>query len=384
MIKLLIVVETDVLPMHIVLNAHLLSNRAGYRTAGIYGYIYHTLANLPAFAPDHWRFTAFVGAENTHTFDGMTMQHAPVDTEAPTRRILWEQMMQPFAIRDADLYHALAFVGPVWPAGPPTVVTVYDLSFVHFPGVLSTARRAYLRTFTAHTCRAAKRIIAISESTARDVTDTFGIDPACIDVAPPGTNFDVYKPLPEDEIAAFKARLNLPETFWLFIGTLEPRKNLPRLLKAYAALKDRPPLVLGGGKGWDYAEIFETIDRYKLDVRTPGFIPSEDLPLWYNSAALFVYPSIYEGFGIPVLEAMACGTPVIVSNASSLPEVVGDAGLTVPPDDLGAWTDALRTARDDSMWRARARQAGVWAAKRYTWERTALQTVESYRLALTE
>jgi glycosyltransferase involved in cell wall biosynthesis len=371
---------------HIGMNAHLLSGRKGYRTAGIHGYITNTLAHLPAAAPG-WQFTAMVGGANPATFDGVHMRRAPFDTESPPRRILWEQGVQPFTLADFDLYHAMAFVAPALPVGRPFVVTVYDLSFVHYPQVLSTARRLYLQTLTANTVRRAARVIAISHSTARDVSDVFGIDPACIDVAPPGTDFERFRPLPPDARAAFKREQGLPDDFWLFVGTLEPRKNLPLLLQAYAQLpaQSRPALVLGGGKGWDYAAIFEAIAALKLEqhVFTPGFIPMEALPLWYNSAAVFVYPSLYEGFGIPPLEAMACGTPVIVSDVSSLPEVVaGSDGLRVPPHDVEAWVAALTSALDDSAWRERASASGLTAAQHYTWQRTANQTIHSYQTAL--
>jgi glycosyltransferase involved in cell wall biosynthesis len=172
----------------------------------------------------------------------------------------------------------------------------------------------------------------------------------------------------------------------LFLGTLEPRKNLPMLLEAYAALRpsERLPLVLAGGKGWDYEPIFSAIQRYKMmsEVRLPGYIPVEELPLWYNSAELFVYPSVYEGFGLPVLEAMACGTPVIVSDASSLPEVAGSAGLCLPPQDVPAWTNALRMAGSDAGWRQQASARGLEQAARFSWIETARQTVASYGKAL--
>ena len=188
------------------------------------------------------------------------------------------------------------------------------------------------------------------------------------------------------EIAAFKRTKNLPERFWLFIGTLEPRKNLTVLLEAYAALpvSQRLPLILGGGKGWDYDPIFAAVERQNLSawVQFPGFIPAEELRFWYNSAETFIFPSVFEGFGLPVLEAMACGTPVIVSDASSLPEVVGDAGLTLPPQAVGAWTEALRRAGDDSQWRNTARERGWQQAARFQWQMTADKTTESYRKAL--
>jgi glycosyltransferase involved in cell wall biosynthesis len=369
------------------LNVHLLAAHAGYRSAGIHGYIANTLAYLPRAAGDGWQFTALVGAGNPAAFDGVTVRRARMDTQSPARRILWEQVIQPFQLGGYDLYHALAFVAPALPVRVPFVVTIYDLSFIHYPQVLSTARRAYLRAFTAHTVRRAARVIAISESTARDVVAQFGIDPARVDVAPPGTDFDQFKPLPPEQVAAFRREKRLPDDFWLFVGTLEPRKNLPTLLAAYAQLPpdSRPALVLAGGKGWDYDAIFAAIAAHGLerDVLTPGFVPAAELPLWYNSASLFVYPSLFEGFGIPPLEAMACGVPVIVSDVSSLPEVVaGSDGLRVPPGDMDAWVSALTTALDDGAWRERARRSGMQAARRYTWVNTAHQTVTSYRRAI--
>lgn len=370
---------------HIGLNAHLLSSKAGYRSAGIHGYIYHTLANLAAVAPSDWRFTAMVGAANTAQFDGLTMRRSRLDTESPLRRIVWEQALQPFQLGEFDLYHGLAFVAPLL-LTKPSLVTVYDLSFLHYPQVLSTSRRLYLRLLTALSCRRAKRVIAISQSTASDLTTSLGIPASKVDVAAPGYDAAIYKPLPAEDVRAFRQRRNLPDRFWLFLGTLEPRKNLPMLLQAYAGLNptDRLPLVLAGGKGWDYDEIFQTIERHNLtnDIHLPGYVPIEELPLWYNSAEVFVYPSVFEGFGIPVLEAMACGTPVIVSNASSLPEVVGASGVMLPPQAVDQWTQALYRANHDAGWRKHESERGQIAAKRYNWQDTALQTVNSYRRAM--
>ncbi len=371
--------------VHVGLNAHLLSRRAGYRTAGIHGYIWHTLTHLAAAAPPGWRLTALVGRDNPAAFPGLELRRARLDTEAPLRRILWEQAFQPWGLADFDLYHALAFVSPLW-LRAPSVVTIYDLSFIHYPQVLPAARRWYLRLFTALSCRRARRVIAISHSTARDVAATFGIPPARIDVAAPGYDTAAYRPLPAEAAAAFRARRGLPDRFWLFVGTLEPRKNLPALLEAYAALPpaERLPLVLAGGRGWDYQAIFAAVERLQLAdwVQFPGFLPADELPFWYNSAEVFVYPSVYEGFGLPALEAMACGTPVIVSDRASLPEVVGQAGVRVPPQDTAAWTAALRRAGADAEWRAAAREEGLRQAARYDWAETARQTVASYQRAL--
>lgn len=371
--------------MKIFLNAHLLSTQQGYRSAGIHGYIYNTLAHLAQAAPDDWSFTAFVSAQNPHRFNRIKLSPAGWDTTSPIKRIIWEQLVQPFRARDGDLLHSMGFVSPLIQT-IPTVVTIYDLSFVHYPQVLSASRRLYLRMFTALSCQRAERIIAISESTARDVATTFGISPEKIDVAPCGYDPERFHPMDTQTIADFKAKNGLPERFWLFIGTLEPRKNLTTLLDAYALLPKtkRLPLLLGGGKGWLYDDIFERIAHHRLeeDVRWLGFLPADELPLWYNSAEAFLYPSIFEGFGLPVLEAMACGTPVVISDASSLPEVGAKAGLCLPPHHVMAWRDALMRIVDDADWRAEASAKGVIEAQRYSWQKTAFATIQSYQKAL--
>ncbi|NWG17328.1 MAG: glycosyltransferase family 4 protein [Chloroflexi bacterium] len=371
--------------VHIGLNAHLLAGGAGYRSAGIHGYIWHTLAHLRAAAPDGWRFTVLVGADSTASFDGLEIRRARWNTASPLRRIAWEQMAQPWSLGEFDLYHALAFVSPL-ALSVASVVTVYDLSFMHYPQVLPASRRLYLRLFTALSCRRARQVIAISHSTARDVAASLGIPPEKITVAAPGYDAARHRPLPPEQVAAFRRDKGLPERFWLFVGTLEPRKNLPLLLEAYAALprNERLPLVLAGGKGWGYQAVFEAIERFHLEnaVSLPGFLPVEDLPLWYNSAEAFVYPSLFEGFGLPVLEAMACGTPVLTSNVSSLPEVAGQAGMCLPPHAAPAWTEGLRRVYADATWRAAAREQGFREAARYSWTETARQTILSYQKAL--
>lgn len=368
--------------MQIGLNAHLLSSAQGYRSAGIHGFIYNTLHHLAEYIPPDWQITALVNKDSPHHFPNITTQPAPFNTESAIKRIIWEQTIQPFALRKFDLYHAMAFVSPfIQPR--PAVVTVYDLSFIRYPEVLSSARRRYLETFTALSCRRAERVIAISHSTAKDVHELLNIPYAKIDTIHGGYDVRNLYPVAGEQIATFRRTKNLPDRFWLFIGTLEPRKNLVTLLDAYAQLKpdERLPLYLGGGKGWDYEPIFERVERYQLqqDVHFLGFIPADELVLWYNSAEAFIYPSVYEGFGLPVLEAMACGTPVLIADASSLPEVGGDCGLLVPPLDVDAWTEALRRVFHDEAWRKSARESGLAHAKTFTWRRTAQQTIQTYQ-----
>lgn len=372
-------------PMKIALNAHLLSARAGYRSAGIHSAIHHLLLHLPAALPPDWDLNVLVGGANRAQYPGLNMRRARFDTEAPLRRILWEQVAQPAALCGHDLYHAMAFVGPLLPT-PPMVVTVYDLSFLHYPERLPPARRLYLRLLTGLSCRRARRVLVISHSTGQDVARLLGVPPERIDVTPLAHDAARCRPLPADEVQAFRRDRGLPPRFWLFVGTLEPRKNLVTLLEAYAALprSERAPLVLAGGKGWLYNDIFAAIERHALqdEVHLPGFLPTDEMPLWYNSAEIFVYPSVYEGFGLPVLEAMACGTPVLTSDLSSLPEVAGQAAICVPPHDVQAWTQALRRAGGDPQWRAAAREQGLQQAARFSWDRTAALTAASYRRAL--
>lgn len=372
-------------PLHIGINAHLLSGQAGYRSAGIHGYIYNLLRHLPAAGLDA-HYTVFVGEGRPVPDPQITTRASRLGTGKPAMRIYWEQFVQPWRVWRAgiDLLHAMAFVSPlVLPC--PSVVTVYDLSFLLYPEVFRAARRLYLRFFTGISCRRARRVIAISQSTARDIRRLLGVPAARIDVAVPGVGERFFSTVSREVCAAFRADKNLPDRFILFLGTLEPRKNLLTLLHAYAKLPTRAvKLVLAGGKGWLYEDIFRAIEMLDLkeDVILPGYVPGVELPRWYASAETFVYPSIYEGFGLPLLEAMAVGTPVIASDTSSLPEAVGDAGVLVPPEDIAAWTAALAEAIDSPGWREEMGARGRMHARGFTWARTAAQTVESYRRAL--
>lgn len=371
--------------VHIGLNAHLLSSQAGYRSAGIHNVIHQLLTHLPQFAPDDWHFTAMIGAENSADYSHISMKRTALNTESPSKRIVWEQAIQPFQLGDYDLYHAMAFVAPLFLL-KPMVVTVYDLTFMRYPQRLTTARRLYLRMFTEITCKRAKRITVISHSTKQDLVDLLDIPAEKIDVTHLGYDRENIHPLSAETVAAFKQQKGLPDRFWFFLGTLEPRKNLVTLIEAYAQLPEteRLPLVLAGGKGWMTDSIFEAVERHGLGdvVSFVGFIPTEDMALWYNSAEVFVYPSVFEGFGLPVLEAMACGTPVITSNVSSLPEVAEGVGLCLSPHDINLWTEALQRVYHDATWRAEASEKGLHKAQQFDWANTAQATINSYRHAL--
>lgn len=366
------------------LNAHLLSLAESYRSAGINWYIYNLLHHLPEVASDI-QYTVFTSERRYTAASGIHLQVSRLPTGRPPVRILWEQALQPWAVHRAklDLLHGPAFVGPLVSACP-LVVTVHDLSFLFFPQSFRTLNRSYLRLFTRLSVRRAQRVLAVSESTKRDLVQYYGLSPAKVDVVYNGVN-SAFRPLPADQVAAFRHQTGLPDRFMLFVGTLEPRKNVVRLIEAYARLpRERPPLVLIGGKGWLYEQIFARVEALNLSdqVHFAGYVLAEDLPLWYNAADLFVYPSLYEGFGLPPLEAMACGTAVITSTASSLPEVVGKAGQTVDPTDIQALATAMEQVLAARDLREQMQAEGLARAREFSWEKTAQRTVGSYRRAL--
>lgn len=376
-------------PIRIGLNAHLLSRSQSYRGAGISWYIYNLLTYLAQVSPDFFHYYAFLGDRVFQT-SKMTLQFSRLPTQYPVARILWEQFIQPVALRRAgvDLLHALAFVAPIM-AAPPFVVTLYDLSFLRYPEAFRPFNRWYLTHFTTHSVKHARAVIAISESTRQDVINFLGVSPERVHTIYCGVDQN-FRPLPAADIEAFKTKHHLPNQFILFLGTLEPRKNVDGLIRAYAQWRTcdpkAPPLVIAGGKGWYYQTIFEGVERLNLTdaIRFPGYIPPNELPLWYNAATLFVYPSHFEGFGLPVLEAMACGTPVITSTVSSLPEVAGRDGTAclVDPTDSEALAETMAGLMGDPAWQALLSERGRLRAARFRWDKTAEETVAVYKKVL--
>jgi glycosyltransferase involved in cell wall biosynthesis len=329
---------------HIALNAHLLSGEASYRSAGIHRYLYHSLAHLPDVAPE-FAYTVFVGAGSLPDHLDLAIRRTRLPTVHPFSRIVWEQVVAPFVLARArpDLLHGMAFSLPLaWPG--PSVVTIFDLSFLRYPGRLPAARRLYLSWMTRVSARRARRVIAISESARFEIGALLGVPLANIDVAYPGVDAG-YHPLPPDEVAAFRAGQGLPDRFILYLGTLEPRKNLETLVRAFARLPQRGEvkLVLAGGRGWQTGSLFELVEELALsdDLLLPGYVPGNSLPMWYNAAEIFAFPSVYEGFGMPLAEAMTCGVPVVASNTTSLPEAIGPGGIMCPPTDVDAWVASL-------------------------------------------
>ena len=370
--------------MRVGLLASLLSHRPGYRRAGVSRYIEALLTYVPCAAPDV-QLCAYVprsvGQTVSRTLPGIDWRETRWPTERPVVRIAWEQTVAPWATLDCDIAHGPVNVLPLALARPG-VVTIHDLAFLHFPEHYPAAKRWYLRLMTGLSVRRAQRVITVSEHTRRDVVLAYGVAPDKVIAIANGIDPD-WTRVPDAALFRWRAERGLPERFLLFVGTIQPRKNLLTLLRAIRQLPDSVdwPLYVVGARGWKESPIFQAVQELGIGQRVVfvGYVPPEELRYWYSAATLFVYPSLYEGFGLPVLEAMACGTPVVTSDRSSLPEVAGEAAMLVDPTDAGALAAAIAELAADEHRRAMLAQAGQVRARTFTWERTARDTVEVYR-----
>jgi glycosyltransferase involved in cell wall biosynthesis len=368
------------------LNAQLYSSRLSYRSAGVSHYILALLTSLPQVDPNI-DYVAFLN-DPAASFAGWQTVRTHLPESQPWRRILWEQTSQPRLARQErlDLLHEPVYVGP-WQAPCPIVVTIHDMSYFIYPELFQPAKRKYLQTMTRYTAQHAAAIICDSESTRRDVLRILAVSADRVHTVHLGVDPEM-QPLPRQLVAEFKREHQLPEHFILFVGTLEPRKNLPVLVQAFAWLRQHSRLnhhlVIGGGKGWYYQTLEQQVEKLGLrdQIHFPGFIPQAELPLWYNSADLFVYPSLYEGFGLPPLEAMACGVPVITTNVSSLPEAVGAGAILVSPDEPVSLGQEMQRLLSDPSASTELCDRGIAQAKLFSWSNTARQTVNVYHAIL--
>jgi glycosyltransferase involved in cell wall biosynthesis len=281
-----------------------------------------------------------------------------------------------------DLFHAADFVLPPVKPGTRTIVTIHDLSFVRYPDLVMPGMETHLNKWVPHSVRQADHVIAVSKATSQDLIELYQTPPEKITTlyhgATPG-----FKPVVDpNALAIVRQKYGLEDKpFVLSISTIQPRKNYRRLIQAFAQIDSPVMLVIGGSKGWHYQDIFAEVDKLGLEKRIlfPGFVADTDLPALYSAASLFVYPSLYEGFGLPLLEAMACGTPVVTSNQSSLPEVVGEAGLLIDPYDVDALAAAMRQVLADTSLQQKLSQAGQIQAKKFTWEGMAAKLLKLYQ-----
>ncbi len=331
----------------------------------------YTAEILPALAAEAAgsRFTVYAPA-------GAGPRHPAIALRRPPAlRLVGRHLLWPAALRRLrpDLYFGPAGQLPLAGAGVPAVLTAHDMAIYRHPEWFPGGQVLSVRVVVPLSMRRAHAIVAVSQSTARDVAELFGVEAARLSVVPEGVS-ERYRPLDVAERDAARRRLGLPERFVLFVGTIEPRKNLVTLLEAWSRMRERPPLVLGGGWGWSCGGIRARVEMLGADVRLLGPVPAGDLPALYGLATCLAHPAWFEGFGLTPLEAMASGTPVVASSASSLPDVVGDAGVLVDPADVEGWTEALERVCGDAGLRAALRRRGLARAAEFTWARAARET----------
>ena len=375
--------------MNVCVNAQLISDQAGYRGAGVNNYgrqLLRALGQAVLAGQTEHRVTAFVHAAEFQA-PGVQLVRSRLPLERPQARIAWEQAVLPLELlrHKAQLVHGLVNVLPL-ASRVPGVVTVHDLSFVRTPQTLPPLKRAYLAQLCAASVRRARTVIAVSRQTAEDVAHYFGVPPGKIRVIHNGVAPE-FAPGARGAQDQFRTAKGLPARYLLYLGTLEPRKNLELLVRAFGRWRACAPeaaagvkLVLAGGKGWYYDTIFNEVSSLGLTgtVIFPGFVPPAELPDWYRGAEAFVYPSMFEGFGLPVLEAMACGTPVICSQAPGLQEVAGTAALTLPTADEEAWANAMHLLCDQPALAAGLRARGLRQAANFSWQQSAQETIQVY------
>jgi glycosyltransferase involved in cell wall biosynthesis len=307
------------------------------------------------------------------------------------QRWWWNQVGFPARIpTGVDLIHQPSFSVPVIARSlkrVPVVVTIHDIIPYLFPENLAWPSRWFFNRWMPFSYRFADAYIVISEHTKRDLLEHYRLPPEKIRVIPLAAA-PHFRVLQSEEakrrIREVREKYRLPTPYFLHVATLEPRKNLPFLVRSFAELLKSSPsecaLVITGKKGWMYDTLYREIRNHGLEERVilTGYVPDEEIPYLYNGAIAFLFPSLYEGFGLPPLEALSCGLPVISSNTSSLPEVIGEAGILVSPTDTAGWVSAMRHILEDAELRRHYRKRGLEQAARFQWSHTAAATLTVY------
>ncbi|HJX37558.1 MAG TPA: glycosyltransferase family 1 protein [Anaerolineae bacterium] len=355
---------------------------------GIGRYTYNLAAKLPELAPD----TDFVLFHNPRLLNtrydlermalNPNLRLLPVDV--PTRSLKEQYQLRSLARAfSLDLLHSPYYIMPYW-QHCPSVVTMYDLIPMIYPQDLPHRWTAWVfRAAASLAIRRANHTIAISECTKRDLIRLFGASEDKITVTHLAAD-ERFRPLDSQQWKNTVRAYGLPERYILYLGINKPHKNLAFLLQVFKEIRTEAKLVLAGKEDPRYPQVREEARRLRLGDRVVflGDIPEHDLPMIYNGAQVFVFPSLYEGFGLPVLEAMACGTPVVCSNSSSFPEIVGDAAVTVDPQDRVGWVTALTELLESEELRAELRTKGLEQANKLNWQKAARETLDVYQSVL--
>ncbi|MFH1033862.1 MAG: glycosyltransferase family 1 protein [Pseudomonadota bacterium] len=357
--------------------------------SGVGNYVLNLLEALRQVAPEHEFFLVGQGRNLEILRQGLPAapgHRAWLSHESHPWGDLWEHLWLPRVLKrnDVQVMHGPATLIPLIRDGYASVATIHDLVAFLYPETVPKKYALYMTWLIKRVVKRAQRIISVSQCTKDDLVRVLGVAPERIAViheaAQPG-----FKPI--DDQAALdevRRRYGISKPFFYHVGNVEPRKNLLGLLKAFlllrGQLKGRAQLVISGQKGWLTGPLYWAMGRMSLgeDVIFTGYMPQEDLPLMMNAALGFVFPSLYEGFGLPALEAMSCGTPLITSNLSSLPEIVGEAALLVEPTDEEAIAQAMWRLFEDAELRQRLSALGIDQAARFSWQQAARQTMQVY------
>lgn len=297
---------------------------------------------------------------------------------------LWTRIALPLFLFKSklkpDLFFSPTHYSP-WISPVKRVVTIFDLSYLHFPEMFQSKDLYQLTNWTKHSIQKASQIVTISQSSKKDIVKTYKVDPKKVTVCYPGYNEDRFYKI-NDQISIEKVlkKYNIEGDYILFIGTVQPRKNLKRLIQAFEKIDNLKLVVVGkihgeGRQAWKYEEIVALPEKLDLKERVifTDFVPDDDLLYLLNGAKAFALPSLWEGFGIPVVDAMACGLPVIVSNVSSLPEVAGKAGIYVDPKSVDQIEQAIRLISSDKKLSTKMSKLALDQAKKFSWKKMAKQ-----------
>jgi glycosyltransferase involved in cell wall biosynthesis len=356
-----------------------------YARGGISSYVRRLLRALADLDPEGEYVVLHSRKDRDPPLPGPGFVSVPCLTPSHNRLERWALGME-LARLGLDLLHTTDFIPPAF-GYRRSVITVHDLNFLHYPQFLTAESRRYYNRQIEWATRRADHVLVDSRATAADLVSLLDVPPAKVTVVHLAAG-PSFRPFVEAEVRARLVRYGLQPGYLLFVGTLEPRKNLPGLLEAYRILVDDgvtpADLVIVGGKGWLYDDVFERVGALALGDRVHFLdgVTDADLPVLYNGAAVLAMPSFYEGFGLPALEAMSCGTPVVVADRASLPEVVGEAALLIDPDAPDELGRALARVLTDAGLRDLLRTRGLAQAARFSWKETARRTLDVYRALL--
>lgn len=306
---------------------------------------------------------------------------------------LWYRLRLPIPVQlltgQIDLFHSPDFVLPPVLPKVPTLLTVHDLSFLHYPNTFPESLVSYLNRVVPWSIQRATHILADSEATKRDLITLWQVPAEKVTVLLSGVNRSFQKVTDEARLQPVRQKYEIGNApYLLSVGTIQPRKNYQLLIRAFKNVAERFPhnLIISGGKGWLFDEMMAEIDAQGLQgrVRFIGFVDDEDLAALYSGADLFVFPSLYEGFGLPLLEAMACGVPVVSSNASSLPEVGRNTAVYLSPHEPLSWTQKMIELLEDDAERARLSELGLAHIEQFSWQKTAVNLLNIYKKVFQE